>query len=48
MNEEKLKELIKEAKLKMNEEIIISCDGKERKGMSTMAMDMNKYIEGVK
>ena len=32
----------------IDEEIMISCNGKERKGMSTMTMDMNKYIDGVK
>ncbi len=28
-----------------NDDITISCDGKERKGMSTMAMAMSQYIE---
>ena len=29
----------------MNEEITITCDGKERVGMSTIGMDINQYIE---
>ena len=31
-------------KKKMNEEIIL-CNGKERKGMSCYAIDINKYVE---
>ena len=29
----------------LDKEVIISCNGEERKGMSTMAMNMDKYIK---
>jgi len=33
---------------KNKNKVLVSCKGKERNGMSTMSVDLNKYIKEIK